>query len=57
MPEIQVTALKCSQCGHVWMPRSDERPLLCPNPKCRSMRWDRDTPAKNKRKPALRIKR
>ena len=50
MPEVQVTALKCAQCGHVWVPRYEERPLLCPNPKCRSMRWDRETPARNKPK-------
>lgn len=36
---IRVIALKCEQCGHIWLPRSDERPGLCP--KCKSLRWDK----------------
>ncbi len=35
----RVMALKCEQCGHIWLPRSDERPGLCP--KCKSLRWDK----------------
>ena len=39
MPTVRVSALKCSRCGHVWLQRGADRPLLCP--KCKSLRWDR----------------
>lgn len=44
---ILVQAYHCERCSHTWLPRSEERPLLCP--KCKSLRWDRETPAKNVR--------
>jgi len=34
-----VEACHCEQCGHIWLPRSEERPGLCP--KCKSLRWDK----------------
>lgn len=43
----QVEALKCEQCGHVWLPRrSNERPGLCP--KCKSLRWDKPKKVRKK---------
>ena len=37
-----IMANKCEQCGHVWLPRNpNERPAICPNPKCKSLRWDK----------------
>lgn len=30
---------KCLRCGHEWIPRSDERPRICP--KCKSAYWDK----------------
>ena len=51
MPNVKADALKCGQCGHVWLQRGEERPLLCPS--CKSLRWDRTTPAKNR--PKIRV--
>lgn len=49
MPIIQTEALQCYHCGHIWLPRNkDELPSLCP--RCKSLRWDKLTPAPNKRK-------
>lgn len=36
---VDVPANQCNQCGHIWLPRGDEPPALCP--KCKSRRWDR----------------
>jgi len=36
---IRIIAFHCEQCGHTWLPRSEERPALCP--KCKSLRWDK----------------
>ena len=30
---------KCLRCGHLWWPRTAERPRTCP--KCRSPYWDK----------------
>lgn len=30
---------KCEKCGHTWMKRGDERPLICP--KCKTARWNK----------------
>jgi predicted Zn-ribbon and HTH transcriptional regulator len=39
MGHIQVEALKCERCGHVWMPRNIKaHPKVCP--KCKSPYWD-----------------
>ena len=32
---------KCLRCNHEWIPRSDEKPKVCPNKKCHSPYWDR----------------
>lgn len=34
--------LKCTRCGHTWIPRSDVIPKVCPNPKCKSPYWNRE---------------
>lgn len=46
MPRVTLRGYQCAQCGHKWLPRGEEQPLLCP--KCKSLRWDKKTPAKNK---------
>jgi len=45
---ITVAEFECERCGWKWMPRSEEKPRSCPNPKCRSIYWDK--PRKNKQK-------
>jgi len=37
---MKLTKLKCNQCGHEWLPRIEDH-RQCPNPKCRSLRWDK----------------
>ncbi len=39
MPEVKVAAYKCERCGHIWVPKTDRRPIICP--KCKSPYWDR----------------
>ncbi len=34
---IGITEKKCKKCGHQWIPRSTQEPLICP--KCKSPRW------------------
>lgn len=46
MPETKVTGFQCERCGHVWVPKSERRPTICP--KCKSPYWD---------KPRLRLSR
>lgn len=38
---VNLPRYKCLRCGHEWIPRSDEYPRVCPNPKCHSVYWDR----------------
>lgn len=40
-PYNELTSLKCCRCDHVWHPRKQGRPVLCPNMKCHSAYWDR----------------
>ena len=37
--EIKLPVCTCLKCGWVWTPRKDD-PRMCPNPKCRTLRWD-----------------
>lgn len=30
----------CKRCGHKWIPRSDNIPVICPS--CKSPYWNRD---------------
>ncbi len=39
MPEVTITAFKCERCEHIWLPKSDRRPTICP--KCKSPYWDK----------------
>ena len=44
--EIKVYGCKCERCGHKWITRSEEIPIVCP--KCKSPYWDK--PLNNKGK-------
>ena len=37
--EIKVYECKCERCGHEWITRSEEAPVVCP--KCKSPYWDK----------------
>jgi hypothetical protein len=40
--ELVISALTCFRCGHSWYPRlPEQRPITCPNRKCRSPYWHR----------------
>ena len=43
--KIEVKGYKCERCGHEWIPRKKEYPVLCPN--CESAYWDK--PARKKK--------
>ncbi len=38
--EITLKECTCERCGHVWLPRSEETPITCSNPRCRSPYWN-----------------
>lgn len=40
MPD-HLPTLTCKRCGHKWIPRTDQKPRMCPNRNCRSAYWDR----------------
>jgi len=33
-----LTLYTCDRCGNKWMPRSHQKPKLCP--RCKSRKWD-----------------
>jgi len=37
--EIKVYECKCERCGHEWITRSEDAPVVCP--KCKSPYWDK----------------
>ena len=37
----------CKRCGHKWIPRSDNIPIICPS--CKSPYWNRDRTVSYKR--------
>ena len=41
--------LKCLRCGHKWKPRSENKPTVCPNPKCKSPYWNKPRTRKIKK--------
>ena len=38
MAEITLKGYKCERCRHIWAPRENGRPRVCP--KCKSAYWD-----------------
>lgn len=42
MPQqkVEVIQYQCIRCGHKWLGRSREKPIVCP--KCHSPYWDRE---------------
>ena len=43
MAKVQLLGYQCERCTHIWVPKSDVQPRVCP--KCKSPYWD--TPRKN----------
>ena len=39
--KIKVRKLECKQCGHRWVPRTDDVRMCS---KCKSVYWDREKP-------------
>jgi len=37
--KIEVEGFKCERCGHKWIPRKKEQPIICP--KCKSPYWNK----------------
>lgn len=37
--EIKVYECQCERCGHKWITRSEELPIVCPN--CKSPYWNK----------------
>ena len=35
---MKLPRFKCLKCGHIWIPRREGTPRICP--KCKSIRWD-----------------
>lgn len=46
MSNFMIPKYKCLRCGHEWIPRKEDAPKNCPNPKCKSPYWNK--PRKNK---------
>lgn len=42
--KLQIEGFKCERCGHEWVARGKEEPIVCP--KCKSPYWN--VPKKNK---------
>ena len=36
---IKKKGYKCERCGHQWIPRNKEQPIICP--KCKSPYWNK----------------
>ena len=46
MPRVMIDGWKCCRCGYDWVSQEmPNKPITCPNPKCRSPYWD--IPKKN----------
>jgi len=37
--EITLKGYKCERCGKEWIPRKEEKPVVCP--KCKSPYWNK----------------
>jgi hypothetical protein len=46
MPIVNVQALQCAVCGHVWLPENglQSLPAQCPVRTCRSRNWNGTAP-------------
>jgi len=40
MGDFKIPTLKCKRCDHQWIPRSPNKPKVCP--KCNSPYWDKE---------------
>jgi predicted Zn-ribbon and HTH transcriptional regulator len=38
MGEVTLRGFKCERCGHIWAPREEEQPKVCP--RCKSPYWN-----------------
>ena len=38
--KIEIPQRKCKRCGHVWLLKKPQEPVVCP--KCKSPYWDRE---------------
>lgn len=38
MKEFILPELNCKRCKHIWIPRANKKPKVCP--KCKSPYWD-----------------
>ena len=36
---LKIKGYRCERCSHQWLPRREEKPVICP--KCKSPYWDR----------------
>lgn len=45
MSKIKVWGYSCERCSHIWVPRSEREPTVCP--KCKSPYWDRPVERKS----------
>jgi len=43
--EIKVYECKCERCGHSWITRTEEIPVVCP--KCKSPYWNKPLQKQN----------
>ena len=48
--KIEVNEITCQRCGHKWVPRKTDI-RSCPNPRCRSVYFDRAKPDKPEPEP------
>jgi len=39
---LDMPHLRCTRCGHTWIPRQARKPKVCPNLRCKSPYWDRE---------------
>ena len=46
--KIEVEGFKCERCGHEWIPRNKEKPIICP--KCKSPYWNIPKKKRNNKK-------
>jgi len=37
--EIKVKGYRCNRCGHEWIPKGSDEPMVCP--KCKSPYWNK----------------